>query len=136
MFVNPEFFVQIHPGDQPPGDTSWFCDILAVNLREKKVYLCEVTYSKSLAALTKRLTAWARDWGAVRQAICRDANVPAGWEMQPYVFIPKVLEPNFRVRIADLENAQKSGAMPYPGIKHLEDVVPWTYRSWDRREPL
>lgn len=58
-FVNTECLIQLEPGDTPEKDRHWFCDVIALNLAEKTIYLCEVSYSGTLAALIKRLRAWA-----------------------------------------------------------------------------
>lgn len=50
VFLNMECFIQLEPGLRPPKDTTWYCDILAINLRESKAYLCEISYSKGLSA--------------------------------------------------------------------------------------
>jgi hypothetical protein len=44
MLVNPECSIQFVPGRVPPKGTSWYCDVMAANFRERRAYLCEVTY--------------------------------------------------------------------------------------------
>lgn len=126
VFVNTECFIQIEPGDSPPKGTSWFCDIVAVNLREHKVHLCEVTYSRSMDALKQRLKAWDANWKQVCQALWRDCAISPEWIVTPWVFVPR-----------DLAKSMSMGTylqMPSPQITALEEIVPWKYRSWDRNE--
>ena len=46
MFVNAEYLIQLDQTDVTSKGTTWYCDVVAVSFREKKVYLCEVTYLK------------------------------------------------------------------------------------------
>jgi hypothetical protein len=71
MFVNTECCIQLTPSANPDRTgPHWFCDAVAVNLRDAEVFLCEVTYSKTLGALNKRLISWASNWG-LRLCLCR-----------------------------------------------------------------
>jgi hypothetical protein len=134
VFVNTECCIQLNPGANP--DTCgphWYCDALAINLREKSVSLCEVTYSQSLDSLLKRLIGWGENWPALRKALVRDCNVPSDWLVQPWVFIPSGLHPPFSTKLAKLPSiATGKSEMPVPKVTHLEEVVPWKYRSWNR----
>jgi len=47
-FLNTECLLQLQPWDSPRKGESWICDVVAVNFHKSTVYLCEVTYSKSL----------------------------------------------------------------------------------------
>lgn len=125
MFLNMECLIQIEPGDTPPKGSSWFCDIVAINLKGKTAHLCEVTFSQSLDALKKRLLAWDSNWARVREALARDCSIPADWRVEPWVFIPSE-------RISTLKRVMAYTQMPVPRITALEDVVLWKYRSWDR----
>lgn len=125
VFVNNECYLQLEPGNTPPKGTSWYCDIVAVNLRESAVYLCEVTFSVTLQALLDRLKAWDSNWDRLCAALQRDCSIPPGWKIQPWVFIPED-------RRQILEAKHRSIKMPAPRVTHLESVVPWKYRSWNR----
>jgi hypothetical protein len=133
VFVNTECYLSLQPGDAPPRGTSWYCDALAVNFRERAVYLCEITYSNSLQALMQRLCAWAKNWPALREAIHRDCSIPPEWPARPWVFIPEALQPTYKRRLSEIpELADGQGGMPAPRLTYLENVVPWRYRTWDR----
>jgi hypothetical protein len=138
VFINTECLIQLHEGDAPAKGTHWYCDIVAVNFREKRVYLCEVTYSTTLNALLTRLRAWNSQWPALCDALKRDCKVPEGWEVIPWVFIPRRGRPRLRAKLAEL-NLPVS-AISAPRVTCLERVVPWKYQSWNRRatalEPL
>lgn len=135
VFLNTECCIQLAPGANP--DTTgphWYCDAVAVNFRESVVYLCEISYSKSMAALLKRLEGWNANWLPLRGALVRDCCLPDHWQVRPWVFIPNqcrdLLEKG-RTRFSG------TGAlMPYPRITDLEEVVPWKYQSWNRVEEV
>ncbi len=125
VFLNTECLIQIEAGDVPSKGASWFCDMVAVNLRECTAHLCEVTYSQSLDALKKRLRAWDLNWARVREALACDCAIPEGWHVEPWVFVPGD-------RILKLAREMVFSQMPVPRMTALEEVVPWKYRSWDR----
>ena len=132
-FVNTECCIQLNPGDNP--DTSgphWYCDAVAVNFELKKISLCEVTYSKSLSALMKRLSSWAENWELLKIAIVRDSFVPADWAVQPAVFVAEELL-NLLKRKLGVVLTNTATTMPYPDLIALESVLPWKYRSWNRK---
>lgn len=132
-FVNTELLIQLDP-DEPRKGRHWYCDAAAVNIREQSIYLCEVTYSKSMSGLAKRLLAWDANWKEVRSSLARDCGIPESWKIQPWAFIPRDYEDALKSRIEALVVAQRSkGAMPYPLITYLENVVPWNYVTWDRK---
>src|SRR5688572_2705820 len=101
-FVNTECLIQLQLGDTPEKDKHWFCDVVAINFSESTVYLCEVSYSGTLAALMKRLKAWAGCWPDLKRALVRDCHVPADWKVLPWVFIPRDREPTYQRGIATI----------------------------------
>ncbi len=132
MFVNPECPIQLVQGSAPPKGTFWYCDIMAANFRERRVYLCEVSYSTTLHALQRRLQAWSANWPAVCAAIVRDCSVPNDWKIQPWIFVPKKSRALLDEKLKLLTNVGGAdGTMPHPLIKSLEEVAPWEY-SYDR----
>lgn len=132
MFVNPEILLQLDPGASPKKGRYWYCDLLAVSLREKAVYLCEVTYSSSVSALIRRLDAWRAHWSELRVALKRDCGVDPNWSLSPWVFLPEGRKPVYDRKLASLGHL-KSPGMPQPKITFLEQVVPWKYCTWDRQ---
>lgn len=134
VFVNTECCIQLDPGANPnTSGPHWYCDALALNLREKSVFLCEVTYSQSLDSLLKRLTGWGENWVALRKALVRDCNIQSDWLVQPWVFIPSGLNAAFNNKLTKVPTVEQGRSeMPIPKVTHLEEVVPWKYRSWDR----
>jgi hypothetical protein len=134
MFVNTECLLQLAPGDVPAKGTSWYCDVVAANFRDCAVYLCEVTYSGTLHALIGRLQAWSDNWPGLRVALIRDCCVPETWQVQPWVFIPEDRHAVLKKKLPSLANiGDGPGNMPSPRVTYLEEVVPWKYRSWDRK---
>ena len=133
MFIKAECPIQLEPGKSPAKGAFWYCDALAVNFREKKVYLCEVTYSSTLHALAKRLEAWSKEWPKLRGAIVRDCSIPDSWQVQPWVFVPQALRQRLDEKLSVLANSKSNvgkGAMPIPRVDSLESVAPWNYKHY------
>jgi hypothetical protein len=135
VFVNPECLIQLDIGKSPLKDRHWYCDVVAVNFRQSAVYLCEVTYSKTLSALLHRLRAWDTHWSAISAAIARDCAVPSTWRIQPWVFIPKKThETQYSVKLGQFVVPRTAhGQMPLPRVTFLDDVTPWSY-DWNRKD--
>ena len=134
VFVNTECLIQLDEGDKQIKDRHWFCDAMAVNFRESTVYLCEITYSASMQALASRLAAWHKHWPEVVHAIKRDSKVPAEWLVRPWVFIPEKRRDIFLTKTQGIRaSTTEPCQMPAPRLTYLEAVVPWEYRTWDRK---
>lgn len=131
LFLNSECCIQLNPGDNP--DTTgphWFCDILACDLRQKQAFLCEITFSRSMSALLKRLKDWHSNWQLVQVALRRDCGLPADWPARPWLFIPEPYVPQL---LNGLKKIAPDGSLAFnPLITTLEMVQPWRYRSWNR----
>lgn len=132
MFVNTECLIQLDQGDTPGKDRHWYCDAMVVSFNDSTVYLCEVTYSSTLYGLAKRLQKWAVHWQDMRLAVGRDSSIPDKWTMKPWVFIPLHLQEKLDSKFP--ATAVVGSQMPYPRVSYLEEVVPWKYRTWDRRD--
>jgi hypothetical protein len=130
FFVNPEFCIRLDPDGPLKKGAHWYCDIVAISARERKIYLCEVTWSQTVWALCKRLGEWAANWSSVRAAIQRDTRLDGQWGICPWVFIPREQKEIAEEKIAKaLAGRSGPSAMPDPRITCLEEVVPWLYRS-------
>ena len=131
-FVNTECLIQL---DQylPTKGRHWYCDAVAVNFVEQRVYLCEVSYAATLGALIRRLINWSNHWPAICMAISRDCGIPSSWAIHPWVFIPEKRRSLFETKIAILAKNLGAGAMPVPIATSLENIVPWEYPSWNRK---
>lgn len=132
MFVNPEILLQLDPGASPKKGRYWYCDLLAISLREKSVFLCEVTYSSSVAALIGRLYSWQTHWLDLRLALQRDCGVDAEWSVSPWVFLPESRQLTYEQKLAK-RVPPSAGGMPMPRLTLLENVLPWKYCTWDRQ---
>ena len=89
LFINTQCCVQLNEGFNP--DTSgphWYCDAVAVNIKNKAAFLCEITYASSPVSLFKRLDAWTSNWPQLRAALARDSGIPQEWAVTPWVFRP------------------------------------------------
>lgn len=132
VFVNPEILLQLDPGVSPKKGRYWYCDLMAVSLREKAVLLCEVTYSSSVTALIRRLSAWRTHWADLKLALQRDCGVDPKWSVSAWVFLPEDRKAVYERKLGALGLLGSPG-MPVPKVTHLEQVVPWKYRTWDRQ---
>ena len=125
-FINPEFCFSLGPDlATAPKGTSWWVDVLAVNFAEERAYLCEVSFSKTLAAMLKRLGQWSAKWDEVQTAVRRDAHLSEGWSMTPWVFVPEAQLSIIKARMPQFPIK--------PPITALEDTVPWKHCTWDRK---
>jgi hypothetical protein len=131
IFVNTECCIQLNESDNP--DTSgphWYCDAVAVDFRSKAVFLCEISYSKGLPSLTKRLKGWHDDWAKVCYALTRDSYFDKSWPVRPWLFVPEQFVPLLLRRFDEIRTGQ---ALKFsPRITPLEMIQPWQYQSWNR----
>jgi hypothetical protein len=130
-FVNPECCIQLNPSNNP--DTSgphWYCDAVVANLREKAIFLCEISYSKGLPSLTKRLKDWHASWDLVCHALTRDSFLPNNWPIRPWLFVPEHLVPLLLRRFDEMRDGQPLRSLPR--VTTLEMIQPWRFQSWNR----
>ncbi|EGV16452.1 hypothetical protein [Thiocapsa marina] len=134
IFVNPQYLISLDEGKLKKG-RHWYCDSVAVDLKEKSIYLCEITYSSNAYALISRLADWRSCWQEVADSIRRDSSVPSEWAVRPWIFIPRKYEEDFRSKFGRFSTPSDSAVqMPYPLITHLESTLPWEYLiTWDRK---
>lgn len=134
VFINTELLIQLDLGDSPAKGRHWFCDVAAADFNEDTLFLCEVTYSKSMSALATRLISWSKHWPEIRQALLRDCGIPPTWQIKPWAFIPTEYHDTLKKRLAPFTNrGTDEHAMPPPRVTYLESIVPWKYKSWDRK---
>ena len=134
VFVNTECLIQLDEGNKQLKNRHWFCDAMAVSLKEETIFLCEITYSTTMQSLISRLQAWRSNWQELHNAVLRDSGAPKDWKVQPWIFIPKPHHEHFIRRFT--KNQQPTGhepPMPNPRITYLESVLPWAYKNtWNR----
>lgn len=136
VFVNTECCIQLNAAENPDSSgPHWFCDAVAVDFEKRSIFLCEVSYAKTLGGLLKRLTEWNLHWDGIKTALIRDCRLPQDFQFLPWLFIPKH---SAHAAESGLERIRKSDGppalLPYPRITFLEDVAPWKYRCWNRRD--
>lgn len=135
IFVQPEACIRLHPDRRLKKGEHWYCDILAVSFREQTVYLCEVTLSRTLTALLKRLSEWDANWAEVCIAVRRDNRIPNEWHVRPWAFVPSAQKELLSRGVsALLGSCAGVDRIPRPLVTGLEDVVPWLY-SWPNELP-
>ena len=137
MFIKAECPIQVEPGKFPPKGTSWICDAIAVNFKRRTIYLCEVSYAKTLYALARRLQAWSKEWPRLCDAIVRDYSIPDSdsWRVQPWVFVPVGLRKQLKRRLSETVKVSSHAGkvpMPAPKVTFLESVVPWRGKTRER----
>lgn len=131
-FVNTEYMINLDLDGTYKKDRHWYCDAVVIDFADSTVHLCEITYSKTLQAVTKRLQLWSDHWSEVIAAIRRDSALVGDWYFVPRVFVPEPLQSALATRIATLKRPDDcSHPMPQPIVTILEDVLPWKYRSWN-----
>jgi len=131
FFVNAEYCIQINPGDNP--DTTgphWYCDAVALDLRAKEVFLCEISYATHLADLTKRLKGWHDNWDGVRRALVRDGFISESWPVRPWLFVPQERVDLLKKRLLQIANGQPKFKVR---ITPLEMVQPWRYPNFNHK---
>jgi hypothetical protein len=135
LFLNTQCCIQLNEADNP--DTSgphWYCDVVVTDNRNHSVFLCEISYADSLSGLFKRLEDWNLHWPSVRTALVRDCCLPEDWPVRPWLFVPNKLVPKVVTKITQLNaDPHKERLLPEPRITTLEMVLPWEYRSWNRK---
>jgi hypothetical protein len=88
FIVNTECCIQLNDNPNPDGSgPHWYCDVVAIDLRNRAVFLCEISYEKQLSALMDRLKSWSTNWQGVRDALARDCKVDAQWPVRPWLFV-------------------------------------------------
>lgn len=124
-FVNPECLVQIDDNTIiPQKNGHWYIDLLAVNMEERAIYLCEVSYSTTLASLLKKLFAWGANWSAIVEGLHRHSHLPENWPVRPWLFVPETAIK----RLVD----RMPVTLSTPKITPLEMTEPWRYCGWNR----
>jgi hypothetical protein len=128
MFVNPEFCIRLSDRGSVKSTKHWYSDIMAINLRHPAVYLCEVSYSRTLNPLLTRLKEWNADWPAVQSALQRDSHVDPDWPLRVWLFVLDDSQALLADKLPQaLGTADGLQAMPTPLLTTLESVPPWKY---------
>ena len=130
VFVNPQCRIQLEPCTRPKKGEHWYCDILAIDFRESAVYLCEVTLSRTVSTLLRRLRDWNANWPEICAAVHRDSHIPEEWDVRPRVFVPKAQMGLVRRKVEQIVDSDgEPPAMPKPEVTSLESVTPWQYAT-------
>jgi hypothetical protein len=119
-FVSSEFLIDLSKGAAQTKGRSWWVDILAVDFKHKTIFLCEVSYSKTLAALAKRLQQWSDNWIEIRDTLFLLTSIPSDWTVRVRIFTPNELRDVYERQMKTLS------APPFDlQWEPLEEVVPW-----------
>jgi hypothetical protein len=136
LFVNTECCIQIKQG-RPHTDkgSHWYCDAVVADFRSETVFLCEISYSLTLAALIKRLKLWNDNWEGIRVALARECALPKEWlvGLRPWLFVPGGEKSGPKTGLdhpqllAALSRIGNGSPKFNPRITPLEMVQPWRY---------
>ena len=134
LFVNTECCIQINEGANP--DTSgphWYCDAVVADFKDKRVYLCEISYAAPPKDLVSRLASWNTHWTKLCAALRRDCQLLPDWPISPWLFVPSHVRSKLEAAVEKIgSRAGEAREMPAPRVTILEDVQPWMYRYWSR----
>ena len=130
LFLNTECCIQLNEEKNPDhSGPHWYCDAVAIDLRNERVYLCEISYSLHLSALLKRVSAWHAEWDGVHNGLIRDSHIPPSWPLSLWLFVPLKCTKELDKKLALMNRENRKFEFR---VTALEDVQPWNYSSWDR----
>jgi hypothetical protein len=130
VFVNTECCFRLDEHELPEKGGHWFCDAVAIDLRHRAVYLCDVAYK--LQSVMKKISAWTHRWDAIKAALQRDCKLPASWRIHVWLFVP---HDTIEMLDAKLEDLRRKDGCPFKvKITAIEDVQPWRGWTWDRSD--
>lgn len=136
-FIRREYFIDLDRAPQPSKGRSWYVDVLAVDFEERTIWLCEVSYSKTLYALRTRLKQWSDNWTSIQQTIFAEIAVGPQWRLSPWAFTPESLKSVYDAGLS------KVGPLVFqPKWTALEATAPWcvpagsTLRALARAETI
>jgi hypothetical protein len=131
IFLNSEYCIQLNEAANPDmSGPHWYCDAVATNFRNKAIFLYEISYSKGLQSLTKRLREWHADWNGLRLALIRDSFLHGDWPIRPWLFVPEEYVPVLLRRLDEIRAGEPLRFLPR--ITTLEMIQPWRFQSWNR----
>jgi hypothetical protein len=122
-FINPEFWLrgnELKPYNKP----HWYVDALAIHMKQRCAYLCEVTYAKKAPSLIKRLQSWRENWAIIQKTLIKDAGIPETWSIRPWIFTTAEIRQEIEPAVLKLHDQVR--------FTNLESVLPWLYKTWDR----
>jgi len=132
-FLNTEFYLVERNPVENTKKKEWFVDIVAIDLRYGRIWLCEVSYAKGLSSLFKRLGEWSSKWGNVCARLKAEACLTdemQTWPIYVWAFIaPKTDERNnWKAEKDKIEHLQFGGHKAR--ITELDQVAPWAANRW------
>jgi len=118
IFVNANYRLPGHPvetADKP----YWDIDIVALNMRKRRAYLCEVTYTLDAAALLRRFAAWREHWQEMVDGLIKLSGLSPEWQVKPWIFTPESIRASIEQQVRFWH--------PQARFTDLELVAPWQY---------
>jgi hypothetical protein len=130
VFLNTEYCIQINPGklinNRYKDGPVWYCDAVALDFGSKVIFLCEISYSASLGALTRRLRDWHNNWKELCDALKRDSRISEfSWPVRPWLFVRKECVQTLERGLKKIANGERPKFDAK--ITPLEDVPPWRF---------
>ena len=133
VFLNRECCLELDEAVSPEKTRQHCsCDAVAIDLRHGAVYLCDAALHEKLQSLMRKLSAWTKDWDSIKAALQRNCKVPANWRVHVWLFVPNDSIELLEEKLEQLR--QTVGARFKVKLTALEDVQPWRFSRWERRE--
>lgn len=137
LFINTEYCIQLKEGNPDVGgpNSNWYCDAVAIRPGSNSIFLCEISYAKTMYDLRRRLEAWNENWQGVHDALIRDSKLKEEWSVRPWLFVPQDEDGKQCAKklVNSLKEIQNGIGLKFtPLITTLEMVQPWKY-PYDRK---
>jgi hypothetical protein len=75
-FVSPGFNLDLGGAGPFGKGRNWWIDVLAIDFKDKTVYLCEATFAKQPNYMFHRLRTWAALWSEIRVNLFHVTQAP------------------------------------------------------------
>ena len=96
--------------------------MLSVDFSGRTIWLCEVSFSKTLYALRSRFKQWSDNWEPLQQTLLAEIAVGSDWQIRPRAFTPENLKSVYDAGL------QKIGPLAFdPKWNALENTAPWRF---------
>ncbi|HZP78611.1 MAG TPA: hypothetical protein VFB45_20885 [Pseudolabrys sp.] len=118
IFLNTRYRLpghRVESADKP----YWDIDIVALNMRKRRAYLCEVTYTLDAPALLRRFAAWREHWKEMVEGLIAMSGLSPEWQVKAWIFTPAHIRESIEQQVRFWH--------PDARFTDLELVAPWKY---------
>lgn len=132
VFLHTDCSIRVDGAGSENSVQEWTFDAVAIDLRHRAVYLCDVACA--LQDFLKNVTGWASNWDNIKSALQRECKLPESWRIHAWLFVPRDTIEELDSRLEDL---RRSAGCPFKvKITSLEDAQPWRSWTWSHFDPL